>query len=99
MVRPANLVVVRIISLAVPFFEDALATNAALSFDCSNLMLNHAAINVENHLVSLVRVLASASGRSFHIHSRIPNYIFDHYELILKSTDIYQIGAFLPQLE
>jgi hypothetical protein len=53
-VRPANLVNLRTTLLEASGTEGVMLVYAALSFDCSNFMLSHAAINDENHLESLI---------------------------------------------
>src|SRR5271155_367516 len=52
-VRPANFVDLTTTLSDNCGLKGAILVYAALSFDCSNFMLSHAAINDENHLVSL----------------------------------------------
>src|SRR5271170_100865 len=52
-VRPANFVVLTVTSPDEFELKGSTLVYVALSFDCSNFMLSHAAINDESHLVSL----------------------------------------------
>lgn len=52
-VRPANLVDLRATALEMSGLEGAILVYAGLPFDCNSFRLSHAAINDENHLVSL----------------------------------------------